>query len=222
MRRRSIKASILAAAFSSSESKNSRAGSRPFGNSTYSILNSPFTSFRLSHYCDIRVNDGKSCPAWRLNLRVTIAERDILVRSGRVMPSPLADKNAVLDAIRQAAQTLGHSPSRAEFKAKSGMTEYQVLQHFPSWREAVRAAGLEPDSTNVKLDDETLLEDWGNGAAGPSNSDARPLPTRGKIQPRRIRKALRAVIRDSVKIQRIRPGQDTMGRRSGIVASGHG
>lgn len=77
------------------------------------------------------------------------------------MPGPLVDKNGVLDAIRKAAQTLGHSPSRAEFKAKSGMTEYQVLQHFPSWREAVRAAGLEPDSTNVKLDDETLLEDWG-------------------------------------------------------------
>jgi len=77
------------------------------------------------------------------------------------MPSPLVNKKGVLDAIRKAAQTLGHSPSRAEFKAKSGLSEYQVLQHFPSWREAVRAAGLEPDSTNVKLDDGTLLEDWG-------------------------------------------------------------
>lgn len=77
------------------------------------------------------------------------------------MPSPLMDKKAVLDAIRQAAQILGHSPSRAEFKAKSGLSEYQVLQHFPGWREAVRAAGLEPDSTNIKLDDETLLADWG-------------------------------------------------------------
>ena len=27
-------------------------------------------------------------------------------------------------------------------KAHSGMTEYQVLQHFPSWREAVAKAGL--------------------------------------------------------------------------------
>jgi hypothetical protein len=77
------------------------------------------------------------------------------------MPSPLMDKKAVLDAIRQAAQILGRSPSRAEFKAKSGLSEYQVLQHFPGWREAVRAAGLEPDSTNIKLDDETLLADWG-------------------------------------------------------------
>lgn len=41
------------------------------------------------------------------------------------------------------------------------MTEYQVLKHFPSWREAVRAAGLEPHSTNVPLDPAVLLEDWG-------------------------------------------------------------
>jgi hypothetical protein len=41
------------------------------------------------------------------------------------------------------------------------MTEYQVLKHFPSWREAVRAAGLEPHSTNIPIDPEVLLEDWG-------------------------------------------------------------
>ena len=65
------------------------------------------------------------------------------------MGRSLPDKKTVLDSIRQVATTLGHPPSRSEFKAKSGMTEYQILQHFPSWREAVRAAGLEPDSTNV-------------------------------------------------------------------------
>lgn len=73
----------------------------------------------------------------------------------------LPDKQTVLEAIRQAAKTLGHAPSRAEFKARTGMTEYQVLQHFPSWREAVRAAGLEPDPTNIRLDDSDLLQDWG-------------------------------------------------------------
>ena len=77
------------------------------------------------------------------------------------MPNPLPDKNAVLDAIRSAAQALGHAPSKSEFKGKSGMTEYQVLQHFPSWREALRAAGFEADPTNLKLDDHTLLDDWG-------------------------------------------------------------
>ena len=77
------------------------------------------------------------------------------------MPAQTVDKKAILDAIRRAAEVIGHSPSRAEFKAKSGLSEYHVLQHFPSWREAVRAAGLEPDATNIKLEDRALLEDWG-------------------------------------------------------------
>ena len=67
----------------------------------------------------------------------------------------------MLDAIRRCADTLGHVPSRAEFKARSGLTEYHVLNHFPSWREAVRIAGLEPHATNVRLDDVVLLADWG-------------------------------------------------------------
>lgn len=71
------------------------------------------------------------------------------------------DKSSVLDAIRQVAQVLGHPPSRAQFEANTSVTEYQVLRYFPSWREAVRAAGLEPDATNVKLDDSELLSDWG-------------------------------------------------------------
>lgn len=71
------------------------------------------------------------------------------------------DKQQVLDAIRQTAEKLGHSPSRSEFEATSGLSEYHVLRNFPSWREAVRQAGLEPNSTNIKLDDNTLLQDWG-------------------------------------------------------------
>src|SRR5260370_30228584 len=67
------------------------------------------------------------------------------------MPKALPEKQDVLDAIRSAAQKLGHPPSRTEFKINSGMSEYQVLRHFPSWREAVRAAGLEPDPTNIRL-----------------------------------------------------------------------
>lgn len=74
------------------------------------------------------------------------------------MTTALPERDEVLNA---AAKLLGHPPSRAEFKASSGMTEYQVLKHFPSWREAVRAAGLEPHSTNVPIVPEVLLEDWG-------------------------------------------------------------
>lgn len=87
------------------------------------------------------------------------------------------DKQEILDAIRETAQKLGHPPSRAEFNAKSGMTEYQVLKHFPSWREAVRASGLEPHLTNIKLDDSDLLQDWGELVRG-----NRQIPTRDQYR----------------------------------------
>ncbi len=74
----------------------------------------------------------------------------------------MSNKVDLLEAIRSTAKVLGHPPSKAEFKAQSGLSEYQVLTHFPSWSAAVRAAGLEPDSTNVRLDDTSLLKDWGN------------------------------------------------------------
>ena len=36
-----------------------------------------------------------------------------------------------------------------------------ILGHSPSWREAVRVAGLEPNATNVEIEDRCLLEEWG-------------------------------------------------------------
>ncbi len=75
--------------------------------------------------------------------------------------STLPESDEVLSAIRTAAQSLGRPPSRSEFKRSSGMTEYQVLKHFNSWRDAVRAAGLEPYSANVLIEPVALLEDWG-------------------------------------------------------------
>ncbi len=57
----------------------------------------------------------------------------------------------------------------------SGMTEYQVLRHFPSWREAVRAAGLDSEPTNVPLEPAVLLEDWGELVRR-----ARRIPTRNQ------------------------------------------
>lgn len=69
MRRRSIKASIRAAALSSSESTNSRAGILPFGSSTYSIVKSRFTRLVLSHYCDIWSTKGCIWSFVQLDLR---------------------------------------------------------------------------------------------------------------------------------------------------------
>jgi hypothetical protein len=41
------------------------------------------------------------------------------------------------------------------------MTERQILNHFRSWTDAVRAAGLTPHTANQRAEDATLLEDWG-------------------------------------------------------------
>jgi len=87
--------------------------------------------------------------------------------------SAVPNRIEVLDALRRISRKLGHPPSRREFQSGTGWTEYRILAHFPSWREAVRAAGLQPDNTNVKLDDNVLLEDWGELVR-----KLRQLPTR--------------------------------------------
>jgi len=77
------------------------------------------------------------------------------------MKSSVQNQDRVLNAIRDAAKVLGHPPSKVDFIRLSGISEYQYLKYFPSWREAVRAAGLDPNSTNINLDPSILLEDWG-------------------------------------------------------------
>src|SRR5205814_8232108 len=55
MHKRSTNASIRAAALSSRESTNSRAGTRSLGSSTYSIVNSPLISTLASPRCFYRI-----------------------------------------------------------------------------------------------------------------------------------------------------------------------
>lgn len=82
-------------------------------------------------------------------------------------------KDEILFAIREAAEALGKPPSRREFMARSGITEYHVLKWFPSWNAAVTEAGLKAHTGNIELDDSALLEDWGNLVR-----DLRHIPTR--------------------------------------------
>ncbi|MGE0762976.1 MAG: homing endonuclease associated repeat-containing protein [Bdellovibrionales bacterium] len=70
-------------------------------------------------------------------------------------------KEAILSAIRGCAKKIGHSPSRSEFVANARISEFHVLKHFSSWREAVQAAGLEVYTQNIRIDDTELLSDWG-------------------------------------------------------------
>ncbi len=77
------------------------------------------------------------------------------------MTEHMPTRNEVLDAIRRAGQALGQPLSRSKFRSHSGMTEYQVLTHFQSWRAALKAAGMQSDDTNIRIDDVELLQDWG-------------------------------------------------------------
>jgi hypothetical protein len=71
------------------------------------------------------------------------------------------DKQLILDSLAAIARGAGRPPSRSEFASLSGISEHSVLQFFPSWNAALRAAGLQPYTLNLRLEDRELLEDWG-------------------------------------------------------------
>lgn len=89
----------------------------------------------------------------------------------------MTERSDILDAIRVAARALGEPLSRRRFLSHSGMTEYQVLKHFPSWSAALKAAGVQIDDANVRLEDAELLRDWGEMVR--SN---REIPTRNQYR----------------------------------------
>src|SRR5713101_4400347 len=73
----------------------------------------------------------------------------------------MSDKQHILDSIRAIARGLGRAPTRSEFVALAKISEYSVSQCFPSWNDAVRSAGLYPNTMNLRLEDSELLKDWG-------------------------------------------------------------
>jgi hypothetical protein len=73
----------------------------------------------------------------------------------------MPDKKQILNSIASIAKQIGRAPSRAKFISRSGISLHFVLQSFPSWSQAIRAAGLRPYSLNVRVEDRALLEDWG-------------------------------------------------------------
>lgn len=73
----------------------------------------------------------------------------------------MSDKQHIIDSIARIARKLGRAPSRSEFIARSGISAYFILRCFRGWNDAVRAAGLRPNTMNVKVEDRALLEDWG-------------------------------------------------------------
>jgi hypothetical protein len=76
----------------------------------------------------------------------------------------MPDKKQILKSIALIARKLNRAPSRSEFIAGSGISLYFVLRSFPKWSDAVRAAGLQPYTLNLRVQDRALLEDWGKAA----------------------------------------------------------
>ncbi|HEY6947001.1 MAG TPA: hypothetical protein VI431_17815 [Candidatus Acidoferrum sp.] len=83
------------------------------------------------------------------------------VAPNRVTLTRASDKKRITDSIARIARKLGRPPSRAEFIARSGVSAHFVLRCFRGWNDAVRAAGLRPNTSNVRVEDRALLEDWG-------------------------------------------------------------
>src|ERR1051325_11665996 len=69
-------------------------------------------------------------------------------------------RDEILAAIRRAAEELGRAPSRGGLRRITGVSHYRVLAVFQTLREAVRAAGLEPNPKGKKISTEDLLSDW--------------------------------------------------------------
>ncbi len=101
----------------------------------------------------------------------------------------MSDKQHILNSIAAIARGLGRAPSRSEFLSLAGITDYHVLLCFPSWNDAVRAAGLHANTLNVRLEDSALLKDWAETVRR-----HRAIPPRhtyrreGKYDPRTIEK----------------------------------
>ena len=69
------------------------------------------------------------------------------------------DEHLILESIRAIAQGLGgYPPSRSQFVSLAKISEHQLLRFFPSWNDAVRAAGFQPFT--LKVEDTALLEDF--------------------------------------------------------------
>jgi hypothetical protein len=103
-------------------------------------------------------------PLDSLNIRYQEKQRycmgKVRLMANSAMAKEEVGKEKILAAIRRAAEELGRAPSRGELRRITGVSHYRVLSEFPTLREAVRAAGLEPNPKGEKISTEDLLADW--------------------------------------------------------------
>jgi len=85
---------------------------------------------------------------------LAVARRRLLIRQDLAMPS----REEILQEIRRAAaRNRGKPVGRDRFRQLTGISEYALAQHWPTYGEAVRDAGLEPNTLNAALDDDAVF-----------------------------------------------------------------
>src|SRR5690242_19627498 len=73
-------------------------------------------------------------------------------------------KSQVVAAIRECAQKIGRVPNARELESAASVRREDLRRCFPSLRQAVRAAGLEPTLERTRNRSGVMLEDWGEVA----------------------------------------------------------
>jgi hypothetical protein len=98
-------------------------------------------------------------------------------------------KKQVLERLKAIARQLGWAPSVVEFEARSGISHYRVMQHFPTWSAAVKAAGLKPSRLRRIPKDGELLKNWGETVRRTGGVPTRHrYQLRGRYDPRTMEK----------------------------------
>ena len=70
-------------------------------------------------------------------------------------------KEAVIAAIQEVARQVGHVPTAREYRPLGRVSLWEVTGRFGTYRNALKAAGLEPSQRGLKVEAAALLEDWG-------------------------------------------------------------
>ena len=69
------------------------------------------------------------------------------------------ERREILEAIRETAATNDGKPlGRNRFEQVTGITDYDIGRFWARWGDAVREAGLEPNTLNQRFDEDELLE----------------------------------------------------------------
>src|SRR5262249_21772463 len=73
----------------------------------------------------------------------------------------MSNKPQFLASIAAIAKKLGRTPSLMEFSIRTRTSRKVAFRYFRKWNDAVKAAGLQPCRVYKRIEEKTLLRDWG-------------------------------------------------------------